>query len=59
MSNAIGVNLNQRIIAQGGTTERGRGAQETAVRDFLDGFANAQNQGGIHEGHDDIGIKLV
>lgn len=51
--------LDQSIIAQRRTAQRRRGAQETAVRHFLDRVANAQDKRGVHERHDNVRIEFI
>ena len=39
--------------------QRGRSTQEPRVCHLLNGLTNGQDEGGVHEGHNDISIKLI
>lgn len=51
--------LNQSILAQQRAGESGRCSQKPGVCHFLHSLSNGQNQSGVDERHDDVGIKLV
>ena len=51
--------LNKRVISEGVATECGRGSKETRVRDFLNRFPDGEDEGGVDEGDDDVGVELV
>lgn len=59
VTDAVWVDLHESVVAECGTAERGCRSQETAVRYFLDGVADAQYESGVNEGHDDVSIEFV
>jgi hypothetical protein len=59
VSDAVGVDLHEGVIAELRAGECGGGAQETRVRHFLDRLTDAQYQGGVDERHDNVRVKVV
>ena len=59
VTNAVGVNLDESVVAQGRARQGGRRSQEPRVRHLLDSLANRQDQGGVDERHDDVRVELV
>lgn len=51
--------LHNRFIAQGGTAQGGRGAQEAWIWHFLHRFPNTQHQGSVAERHYNVGVKFL
>ena len=51
--------LDEGIVSQGRAGEGGCGSQEAGVCDLLDGLTDAEDQGGVDERHDDVGVELV
>ena len=56
---ARSAHLHQGILAQQRAGQGGRGPQEPRVRHLLDRLPDGQDQSGVDEGHDDVGVKLV
>ena len=46
-------------VAYLGTGERRRSAEEARVCHFLNGLSDTEYEGGVHEGHDDIGVEFL
>lgn len=51
--------LHQGIFTQQRAGEGGRGAQEARVRHLLYSLPDGQDQGGVDERHDDVGVKFI
>ena len=51
--------LHERVFSQLRAGERRSGSKEAGVRHFFDSFSDAQHEGGVDEGHDDVRVVLL
>ena len=59
VADALRVDLDEGVLAELRAAECGHCAQEARVRHLLHRFADAQHQGGIQEGDDDVRVELI
>ena len=59
VANAVRIDLDEGIVSERGAGEGRGSAQETGVCDLFYCLADGEDECGVDEGDDDVGIKLV
>lgn len=59
MANTLWVHLQQRVVPDLLHGKCGCGREEACILDLLDSLSDAEHEGTVHEGEDDVGVIWI